>query len=1026
MKVKITLFLLFILFSRLSFSQYQINGNASSLGGGCYQLTPNTSAQVGSVWNTSLIDLNNPFDFTFYVNLGCNDGGADGICFGLQPLSTNIGISGNGMGLGGVSPSLGVYIDTYQNTSPDNDPAPDHISINSNGDVNHLSANNLAGPVDASASSIDVEDCVNHTLRISWDPATQTMQVWFDGVIRLTYVGNIITSIFGGNPNVYWGFTGSTGALTNDQSFCIVFNANFTSTTVCEGSTTSFTDQSTTTSGQLITNWSWDFGDGTPVFSGSAAATYQNPTHTYLVAGNYTVQETITVTNLQTSTVFQTVTVLAPPIVAAIGGMTVCASTPVNLTGTVGGPSNAPLTIASSGTNNNIAIPDGGVSFGWTGTGGSAATSTIPVTGLNTGWTFGSVTFNITHTWDGDVIVYLFDPCGNNIQLTSALGGSGDNYTNTNFTPTASTTISSGVAPFNGTFVPSGGAAAWAAFIAASQGCGTANGNWQLLVGDDVSVDPGTLNAWSITFINPSTPTYVWAPTTNMTNSTSLTPTVSPTVNTTYTLTATNSYGCTDTAQTTVTIAPSLVISATPITICAGQTATLVATGGSTYTWSAGATVNPIHSDSATVSPLTTSTYTVTGTTGTCTGTGTVTVTVNSSLIINANSVSICPGQTANLSANGGPVGTTYLWSAGATPTAPNAPTATASPLNTTTYTVTGNSNGCTGSGTATVVVNPIPTVTVTSPSICASMSALITASGATSYTWSAGATSTGVNTATASPITTTSYTVTGTLLGCTNTATSTVTVGANVSITATNDTICSGDVAHLSASGATTYTWSAGASASGVNTAIASPTLNTTYTVTGTTGNCTGTALAKVVVHPTPVASFSAPLITSEITPLVNFTDYSSAATQWNWNFGDAYHPSTNTSTEQNPSHTYSAIGNYCITLVATNASCKDSTTACIDIAPEYTFYIPNAFSPNGDGRNDEFFGIGRHISSYQMTIYNRWGELIFYTDHMDIGWDGRRNGALVQEDVYVYMFTVMDNLNKEHKYIGNVSLVK
>src|SRR4051812_17290912 len=106
----------FIIFvSKQGNAQYQVNGNASSLGGGCYQLTPNTTNQVGSVWNTSLIDLTNAFDFTFSVNLGCSDGGADGICFGLQPVSTSVGISGNGMGLGGVSPSLGVYIDTYQN-----------------------------------------------------------------------------------------------------------------------------------------------------------------------------------------------------------------------------------------------------------------------------------------------------------------------------------------------------------------------------------------------------------------------------------------------------------------------------------------------------------------------------------------------------------------------------------------------------------------------------------------------------------------------------------------------------------------------------------------------------------------------------------------------------------------------------------------------------------------------------------------------------------------------------------------------
>ena len=461
------IFILSILYLvRQANAQYQINGNASAQGAGCYQLTPNSAAQVGSVWNTSLIDLSNPFDFTFFVNLGCDTSGADGICFGLQPLSTNIGISGNGMGLGGVNPSLGVYIDTYQNSMPDFDPWYDHISINSNGDVNHTTANNLSGPVPASSTQFNVEDCINHLLRISWNPTTQTMQVWFDGNLRLTYVGNIIANIFGGNPNVYWGFTGSTGALTNLQSFCIVIIANFSSTFVCQGSPTLFTDIST--SGTPITNWTWDFGDSSPIYSGNTAA-HQNPSHTYASAGTYTVQESITNSGFGTSTISHTVTVLAPPTVTATGGMTICSGGSVNLTGTVGGPSNVPLTATSSGTNNNVAIPDSGVGFGWTGTGGSFATSTLPVAGLNTGWTLTSITLNISHTFDGDLIIYLFDPCGNSIQLCGNVGGAGDNFTNTTFTPTATATIGSGFSPFNGTFVPSGGAAAWAAFIACAE-----------------------------------------------------------------------------------------------------------------------------------------------------------------------------------------------------------------------------------------------------------------------------------------------------------------------------------------------------------------------------------------------------------------------------------------------------------------------------------------------------------------------------------------------------------------------------
>ncbi len=202
------------------YNQFQINGNASQIDCKCYQITPNVAGQVGSVWNIYQIDLNQAFDFNFNVFLGCNNSsmwtGADGIVFGLQPLNTNIGTAGGGMGMGGISPSLGVYIDTYHNTSH-NDILNDHISINSNGDFNHSTANNLSGPYDL----VEIEDCAYHTLRVVWEPTTTTYLVFFDGTLVLTYVGDIISNVFGGNPIVYWGFTGSTGQAFNEQRFCI-------------------------------------------------------------------------------------------------------------------------------------------------------------------------------------------------------------------------------------------------------------------------------------------------------------------------------------------------------------------------------------------------------------------------------------------------------------------------------------------------------------------------------------------------------------------------------------------------------------------------------------------------------------------------------------------------------------------------------------------------------------------------------------------------------------------------------------
>lgn len=217
---KIISIALILCFISLEFkSQFQLNGDASTIDCKCYQLTPDMGNKAGSVWNVNLIDLNQPFDMGFTVNLGCNNstwGGADGMVFAIQPLNTSIGSSGGQMGLGGVAPSLGVYIDTYQNTAH-GDLYNDHISINLNGDVIHSSPNNIAGPYDLG----EIENCTAEPLRISWDPATNIMNVYYNNILVLTYTGNIINNVFNGNPMVYWGFTASTGGESNFHQFCI-------------------------------------------------------------------------------------------------------------------------------------------------------------------------------------------------------------------------------------------------------------------------------------------------------------------------------------------------------------------------------------------------------------------------------------------------------------------------------------------------------------------------------------------------------------------------------------------------------------------------------------------------------------------------------------------------------------------------------------------------------------------------------------------------------------------------------------
>ena len=286
-------FLIFIccLFLLPVFSQtntYILNGSATQNTCNCYTLTPAANFNGGSVWNANKISLNNPFDFVFNVFPGCTDAnGADGIVFILQPLSTSIGVSGGGLGFQGIVPSIGIALDTWQNAQ-DNDPVYDHISIQSNGNINH--ANDLAGPIQASSTSDNIEDCQWHTFRISWDPATHLLRTYFDGVFRLEKTIDLVTTVFGNDPLVYWGFSAATGGSNNLQQFCTALNPGFSSVsstnTFCIGSTVSFTN--TSQSFAPVASFYWDFGDGT--FSNVA----NPPPHNYAVIGNYEVKLVIT------------------------------------------------------------------------------------------------------------------------------------------------------------------------------------------------------------------------------------------------------------------------------------------------------------------------------------------------------------------------------------------------------------------------------------------------------------------------------------------------------------------------------------------------------------------------------------------------------------------------------------------------------------------------------------------------------------------------------------------------------------
>lgn len=290
---RLVLFFLFV--SQVAVAQtYRTNGSATQDNCNCYTLTTETMNQSGSVWNATQTDLRQPFDFKFNVFLGCNDGGADGIAFILQTQSTSVGRSGSGLGFAGVSPSIGIALDTYQNTfigSPIddlNDPPFDHISIQRDGAVRH--GTDLAEPVTASATGNNIEDCNWHVLRITWAPDQKKLDAYFDGVFRVGVTVDLVGDVFRSSPLVYWGFSASTGGSVNQQKFCTALNPNFTTNVesdgACIGTPLVFTDQSL--SFTTIASYYWEFGDGT---NSTGAAP---PEHRYTVPGAYPVRLAIT------------------------------------------------------------------------------------------------------------------------------------------------------------------------------------------------------------------------------------------------------------------------------------------------------------------------------------------------------------------------------------------------------------------------------------------------------------------------------------------------------------------------------------------------------------------------------------------------------------------------------------------------------------------------------------------------------------------------------------------------------------
>jgi gliding motility-associated-like protein len=179
--------------------------------------------------------------------------------------------------------------------------------------------------------------------------------------------------------------------------------------------------------------------------------------------------------------------------------------------------------------------------------------------------------------------------------------------------------------------------------------------------------------------------------------------------------------------------------------------------------------------------------------------------------------------------------------------------------------------------------------------------------------------------------------------------------------------------------------------------------------------------------VRASPTADFSfEPSRVSILNPTVQFTDESTDASKWEYNFNNM-----GRSLLPNPVFTFRDTGLQAVQLVVSHLEgCTDTIVQFIDVFPEVRFFMPNAFTPNEDGVNDVFKGKGILIGArdYHFSIWNRWGELLFETTDTKAGWNGRKNnvGEVSPNGVYIYVVTYTTPRGEPVRLEGFATIVK
>ncbi len=855
-------------------------------------------------------------------------------------------------------------------------------------------------------------ECTSQGLRDGWVYDTVTKAWCSFNHIAATKITRGLAAAFIINNKGYFctGYDTNNKVLGDFWEYNPSVNFGALDTTLCFGDSVQFHDSTT----YLTTSWSWSFPGGSP-----SSSNLQNPSVSYPASGTYTVTLVINGCDTVASKTKKINIKINPlPVINLTGNTSICKGVHDTITASGGGTYHW----STGSTYDTILVSP---------TTNKTYTLSVTKNGCKKDT---SLTINVspppTITFSGNNSI-----CKGDSTLISATGG-GSYLWNTSAT-TSSITVKPVV---TSTYS-----------ISVSNGICQKDSSIKITVNSPPIISlsgKDSVCAGNSTIISASGGvSYLWS-----TGATTSSVSVKPTKDSIYTVKVSNS-ACSKDTSIKVIVNPLPIVSLSGNNLlCAGDSTTLVASGGISYLWSTGATTSSIN-----VKPSSTITYTTAVSNGTCVKDTSIKVTVTPlpTATISGKSA-ICLGDSTTLTASGGG---TYKWSTSATTSS-----ITVKPAANTTYTVTVTNNNCSKDTSITVSVNTVAISISKTDSICAGDSVILTSSGGGSYKWSSGPTSSSIKVI---PSSTTTYSVTITKGGCIKDTSVKVTVyplpvasisGINTICIGNSDvlsasggasylwqpsgqttqtisinplssatytvivtssfgckkdttfkvnvatpngsvsgpsSLCFGDSIALTATGGGTYKWSTGATNSSITI---KPSATTTYTVIVNNG-CSDTVTKFVSVSNPVIHACCDTTVYSIGTPVVLVA---SGTLTYIWS------PPSGVSciTCPDPVITPSVTTTYTVT-GTDSAGCKVSGFVTVVVSECLGLTIPNVFTPNGDNKNEAFVINAQDVSDYSIYIYDRWGKEMYKSTNPKVYWNGKNqnDNSFVSDGVYYYI---------------------